>query len=40
MEGVVVVDTGDAVLVMPVQASQDLKAVVERLRSEGRSELL
>lgn len=40
LDGVVVVDTGDAVLVMPAHASQDVKAVVERLRSEGRTELL
>ncbi|MDQ6856425.1 MAG: sugar phosphate nucleotidyltransferase [Candidatus Dormibacteraeota bacterium] len=40
LDGVVVVDTGDAVLVMAADASQDVKAVVERLRSEGRAELL
>jgi mannose-1-phosphate guanylyltransferase len=40
MDGVVVVDTGDAVLVMPAHASQDVKSIVERLRSEGRTELL
>jgi mannose-1-phosphate guanylyltransferase len=40
LEGVVVVDTGDAVLVMPASASQDVKAVVERLRLDGRAELL
>lgn len=40
LDGVVVVDTGDAVLVMPAQASQDVKAVVERLRREGRTDLL
>jgi hypothetical protein len=28
------------VLVMPATASQRVKAVVERLRSEGRTELL
>jgi mannose-1-phosphate guanylyltransferase/mannose-6-phosphate isomerase len=40
LDGVVVVDTGDALLVMAADASQDVKAVVERLRSEGRDELL
>jgi mannose-1-phosphate guanylyltransferase len=40
LAGVVVVDTGDAVLVMAADASQDVKAVVERLRREGRVELL
>ncbi|MDQ6848112.1 MAG: sugar phosphate nucleotidyltransferase [Candidatus Dormibacteraeota bacterium] len=40
LEGTVVIDTGDAVLVMPSSASQQVKAVVERLRREGRTELL
>ena len=40
LDGVVVVDTGDALLVMAAEASQDVKAVVERLRSEGRDDLL
>ncbi|MHB8717807.1 MAG: mannose-1-phosphate guanylyltransferase [Candidatus Dormibacteria bacterium] len=39
-EGLVVVDTGDAVLVMPVAASQQAKAVVERLREAGRTDLV
>jgi mannose-1-phosphate guanylyltransferase len=38
--GLVVVDTGDSVLVMPATASQRVKAVVERLRALGRTELL
>jgi mannose-1-phosphate guanylyltransferase len=40
LDGVVVVDTGDALLVMAAEASQDVKAVVERLRAQGRDELL
>jgi mannose-1-phosphate guanylyltransferase len=40
VEGLVVVDTGDCVLVMPADASQRVKAVVERLRAEGRTDLL
>jgi mannose-1-phosphate guanylyltransferase len=36
----VVVDTGDAVLVVPVDRVQGVRAIVERLRREGRSELL
>jgi mannose-1-phosphate guanylyltransferase len=40
VEGMVVVDTGDCVLVMPAAASQRVKEVVERLRAEGRTELL
>jgi mannose-1-phosphate guanylyltransferase len=40
VEGVVVVDTGDAVLVMAARASQEVRAIVERLRAEGRTELL
>lgn len=39
-EGVVVVDTGDVVMVMAAAASQQVKSVVERLRAEGRDELL
>src|ERR1035437_3320897 len=39
-EGLVVVDTPDTVLVMPESASQEVKTVVERLRGEGRDELL
>jgi mannose-1-phosphate guanylyltransferase/mannose-6-phosphate isomerase len=39
-EGLVVVDTGDTVLVMPASASQQVKAAVERLREQGRTELL
>jgi len=35
-----VVDTGDAVLVVPAAKVQAVRAAVERLRSEGRSELL
>jgi hypothetical protein len=34
------VDTGDSVLVMPATASQQVKAIVELLRAEGRTELL
>jgi mannose-1-phosphate guanylyltransferase len=40
LDGVVVVDTGDALLVMAAEASQHVKAIVERLRSEGRDDLL
>ena len=40
LDGVVVVDTGDALLVMAAEASQDVKLIVERLRREGRDELL
>jgi len=40
LDGMVVIDTGDAILVMPAGASQQVKAVVERLRREGRTELL
>ena len=39
-QGLVVVDTGDTVLVMPASASQQVKTVVERLRREGRADLL
>jgi mannose-1-phosphate guanylyltransferase/mannose-6-phosphate isomerase len=39
-EGLVVVDTGDAVLVVPADQVQRVRAVVERLRALGREELL
>jgi mannose-1-phosphate guanylyltransferase/mannose-6-phosphate isomerase len=39
-EDVVVVDTGDAVLVVPAQRAQAVRAVVERLRAEGRQDCL
>ncbi|MGH7723691.1 MAG: mannose-1-phosphate guanylyltransferase [Candidatus Dormibacteria bacterium] len=39
-EGLVVVDTGDSVLVMPAIAAQRVREVVDRLRAEGRTELL
>jgi mannose-1-phosphate guanylyltransferase len=40
LEDVVVVDTPDALLVMSRERSQDVKAVVDALRSEGRTDLL
>ena len=39
-EGLVVVDTGDAVLVVPADRVQGVRAIVEKLRAEGRTELL
>jgi mannose-1-phosphate guanylyltransferase len=39
-DGLVVVDAGDTVLVMPASASQQVKALVERLRAQRRSDLL
>lgn len=40
LEGVVVVDTPDALLVTSVEAAQDVKLVVDRLKAEGRDDLL
>lgn len=40
VEGLVVVRTGDAVLVMPKARSQEVREIVDRLREEGREELL
>ena len=40
VEGLVVVDTGDALLVMPRERSQDVRAVVDALKAAGRSDLL
>ncbi len=39
LEDVVVVDTGDALLVTTTQRAQDVKAVVEALKAAGRTEL-
>jgi mannose-1-phosphate guanylyltransferase len=40
VEGLVVVRTGDTVLVAPVDRSQEVKQFVERLKTEGRDDLL
>lgn len=40
LEDVVVIETADAVLVLPRARSQDVKLVVERLAGEGRTDLL
>ena len=40
LDDVVVVDTADAILVMAKDRAQDVKAVVDALRAEGRTELL
>jgi mannose-1-phosphate guanylyltransferase len=40
VEGLVVVRTGDAVLVLPRERSQEVRALVDRLRDQGREELL
>jgi mannose-1-phosphate guanylyltransferase len=40
LEGLVVVDTGDVVLVMPRERAQDVKHIVAQLKAEGRSDLL
>ena len=40
VEDLVVVRTGDAVLVMPKDRAQDVKAVVEALAERGREDLL
>jgi mannose-1-phosphate guanylyltransferase len=39
MDDVVVVDTPDALLVMPRHRAQEVKAVVDALKAEGRSDL-
>lgn len=39
LDDVVVVDTGDALLVTSAQHAQDVKRIVEALRDEGRSDL-
>lgn len=40
LDGVVVVDTPDALLVSSIEAAQDVKRVVDRLKAEGRDDLL
>ncbi len=40
LEGVVVVDTPDALLVASAEAAQEVRQVVEQLRAEGREDLL
>ncbi|MEM9555540.1 MAG: sugar phosphate nucleotidyltransferase [Acidobacteriota bacterium] len=40
VEGLAVVRTGDAVLVVPRERSQDVRRIVERLRADGRDDLL
>ena len=40
LEGLVVVRTGDTVLVMPKSRSQEVRALVEALRARGREDLL
>ncbi len=40
VEGIAVVDSGDALLVIPLDQTQRVKEIVERLRAEGRTDLL
>ena len=40
VEGLAVVDSGDALLVIPLDQTQRVKEIVERLRAEGRTDLL
>jgi mannose-1-phosphate guanylyltransferase len=40
LEDVIVVDTPDAVLILAVDSAQDVKQVVDRLKADGRDDLL
>lgn len=40
LKGFLVVDTGDALLIAPRDRAQDVKKIVDQLRSEGRSDVL
>lgn len=40
VEDVVVVDTPDALLISSADAAQDVKKIVERLKADGRDDLL
>jgi len=40
LRGMVVIDTGDALLVCPKERAQDVKKIVEQLQREGRNQYL
>ena len=40
VEGLAVVDSGDAVLVLPLDQAQRVRELVERIRALGRDDLL
>jgi len=40
LEGIVIVETPDAVLVCPRERAQDVKTIVDRLRAEGKQQYL
>jgi mannose-1-phosphate guanylyltransferase len=40
LRGMVVIDTGDAVLVCPKERAQDVKKIVEQLKREGKEKYL
>ena len=40
MNDLVVVETDDAILVLPRDRAQDVRAVVEALKAKGRTDLL
>jgi hypothetical protein len=40
VEGLVVVDAGDALLITRLERSSEVRRIVARLRDRGRSELL
>jgi mannose-1-phosphate guanylyltransferase len=40
LDNMVVVDTPDALLVMPTDRAQDVKKVIERLQAEGKTQYL
>jgi mannose-1-phosphate guanylyltransferase len=40
LDGLVIVDTPDALLVAPADRAQDVKKIVERLQAEGKSQYL
>ena len=40
LEGFLVVDTGDALLIAPRERAQDVKKIVDQLREEGRNDVL
>ena len=39
-DGLVVVDTGDAILVVPVERAQQVKLLVDQLLAAGRQDLV
>ena len=40
LDNIIVVDSGDVVLVMPTHRSQEIKLLLDELKKEGKGEIL